>query len=131
YRPLSADVAALTRAHGAGALSDRFEIASELAYFGLDARIVGRTPQVRQALRWHPRDRVPSRALAGSFSPLNKGGGLRRTLTEAYASLRPGPVLRYEHADGTLAVFHTMWCERPTARATHALYGTEASAAHV
>jgi dolichyl-phosphate-mannose-protein mannosyltransferase len=116
YRPLAADVRALTATRSAAALTDRVEICSELLYNGVDSQLIGSAPQVPQWRWWHPAA-VPERALIVTFAPLALDPDVAMRATRAFQSVRPGPVLHYDFAGTSAGTFYTIWVERPKAGA--------------
>lgn len=124
YRPLSNDVRSLLDKNSASVMTDRFYIASELAYHGLDPLIVGRSPQVGE---WREErrdpDRVPDRALLITITPLHDDAPLLHEMEHAYTLLGAGPLLQYTYADVPGPKFFTTWCSRPKRGAAVSLYG--------
>jgi 4-amino-4-deoxy-L-arabinose transferase-like glycosyltransferase len=123
YRPLSNDVRSLLDKASAAVMTDRFYIASELAYNGLDPLIVGRSPQVGQWRQLRDPHRVPDRALLITITPLIDDAPLLQVMKGAYASLAAGPLLQYSYAGVPGPKFFTTWCSTPKKDATASLYG--------
>lgn len=59
YRALARDTQALLAGRSAVALTDRFEIAAELAYHDVNSVIIGHSPQVKQWARWYAPAHAP------------------------------------------------------------------------
>jgi Dolichyl-phosphate-mannose-protein mannosyltransferase len=123
YRPLSNDLRAILDKHSAEGMTDRFYIASELTYYGLDPLIVGRSPQVGQWLQWHDPNHVPDRALLITVTPLSDDTPLLHVAQAAYVSLAPGPTFQYAHAKVFGPKLFTTWCSKPKNGAAASLYG--------
>jgi dolichyl-phosphate-mannose-protein mannosyltransferase len=113
FGPLAQDVRALTDGK-ASVLTDHYEIAAELYYYGVRSIMIGATPEVDQWNGW--RDVRPDaggnqEVLIIRFEPLEQDARLSREVALTYRSVRPGPILRYPQY-GLLA-FYTTWCAQP------------------
>jgi len=122
-RQLATDVRALAQAHAAAVLTDRYELASELLYNGVEAHIFGPAPQVDQWYAWYHAGAISQRVLVLTIGRLAPGDELSRRLARAFESIRPGPDLHYTFAGTSAATFYTTWCERPRTDASLALFG--------
>ena len=115
YGALAHDVDALANSRSAVVLTNRYEIASELYYHGVDSRVVGFAPQTIQWKQWPQRDRVFREAVIVSFDPLSKTRDLADRIERACGTLHAGPTLRYTYAGTSAATFYTSWCEKARA----------------
>jgi len=69
FAPLAAAVQAIAaHDHDATILTDRYETAAELRWYGVDSRIVVALPQQPQWMRWHAGLPVPQHALLVTFA---------------------------------------------------------------
>jgi len=127
YRPLAGDIRSLSAKGSAAAMTDRFYIASELAYYGLDPLIVGRSPQVGQWRQWHDPNATPDRALLITITPLTDDLPLLHEMEGAYASISAGPVLQNAYAGILGPKYFTTWCSKPKKDAAASLYGSYGS----
>ncbi len=122
-RDLATDVRALAKAHAAAILTDRYELASELLYNGVETHIFGAAPQVGQWYAWYHDGALSPRVLVLTIGPLTPGDDISRRLARAFASVRPGPALHYTFAGTSAATFYTTWCEQPRTDASLTLFG--------
>lgn len=122
-RELASDVRALAQTNSAAVLTDRYELASELLYNGVEALIFGPSPQVDQWYAWYHEAALPRRVLVLTIGPLRQGDDISRRLARAFASVRHGQDLHYRFAGTSAATFYTTWCERPRPDASIALFG--------
>ena len=121
YGALTKDLEALNSRRRATVMSDRFEIAAELYYHGLQSLIFGSAPQVAQWQRWNDaRNTVPRSALVITFSSAN--ADTARRLQASYSKLSRGPVLQYRFG-GTVERFSTAWAAQPRTGAASTLFG--------
>ena len=100
FAPLAERVAALAAAdEGAVVLTDRYETAAELLWYGVDSRFAIALPQAAQWSRWHAGAQPPQRALLVTFAaPLSANPDLARSLNEAFARITPQPDIVLSHA---------------------------------
>jgi hypothetical protein len=92
-------------------LVDQFSTAAELAYAGIDARLVGFTPQVPQWARWHRGSPVASRALVLTLAhPLRDDPALAARITAAYERCQPERTLPFAYAGVPEATFYETAC---------------------
>ncbi len=122
-RKLAADIRALAQSKSAAVLTDRYELASELLYYGVQTLIVGPSPQVNQWYRWYHDGPLPQHVLVLTIGQLQRGDDISRRLTRAFTKIRRGPDLHYTFAGTSAATFYTTWCEQPRREASIALFG--------
>ena len=91
FAPLADTVRALAAAdHDAVVLTDRYETAAELLWYGVDARLAVALPQQAQWIRWHAGTPVPQHALLVTFAaPLSADPLLARAVTAAFEHVTP------------------------------------------
>jgi 4-amino-4-deoxy-L-arabinose transferase-like glycosyltransferase len=99
YAPLAERLRAYAAGDGSATiLTDRYETAAELLWYGLDSRIVVALPQQRQWMRWHAAAPLPQHALLVTFAgPLHANAALERAANAAYA---------HAGAPATIATMH-------------------------
>lgn len=108
YAPLSRDVLSISNGH-VTALTDRYEIASELLWNGVDSRtIVSR--QEWQWRLWYG-TKLPPRALVVTYYPLNQDPLLLRRLRRTYASIVSAGMLRSSFAHVASHHFYLAWVQ--------------------
>lgn len=110
YRALSRRSGELARAHRAAVATDRFEIASQLNYYGVRALMLGSSPQVGPWNHWAGIRALPSRLLLVTYAPVNRDPALAAALRADYPVVRAGPVLRLRFAGTSARNFYTTWC---------------------
>jgi 4-amino-4-deoxy-L-arabinose transferase-like glycosyltransferase len=91
YAPLAEKLRVLAAGdHDAEVITDRYETAAELLWYGVDARIVVGIPQRAQWMRWHDGAPVPEHALLVTFSgPLAADPILAHGVAGAFARTTP------------------------------------------
>ena len=119
YEAFAHDVDTLANAHSALVLTNRYEIASELYYHGVDSLVVGFAPQTAQWNQWHKRYRSFPSAVIVTFDPLSRTPDLAVRIERACGKLQAGPTLRYTYAGTSAATFYTTWCEKARANQRH------------
>ena len=109
-RPLSSGVfvypalAERVRALAAGSddavvLTDRYETAAELRWYGIDARIAADMPQRAQWIRWHAGGPVPQHAIMVTFDrPLSADASLAQAAQAAFVHVTPLPDAGFTYA---------------------------------
>jgi 4-amino-4-deoxy-L-arabinose transferase-like glycosyltransferase len=122
YEPFAHDVRALTHQGHDLVLTDEFEVASELEYYGLSPLLIGRSAHADQSRAWHGPITIASDTLVISLHPLAQDTELAQRLARAYRSVQPGPLLRYTFAGGQAMAFSTTWCRQPRGGALATLF---------
>jgi hypothetical protein len=110
YDPLAHDVRDIAAHRCAMILTDRFEIAAELAYHGVDSVIIGHSPQIRQWARWYAPRYAPKYALLVTFFPPKSDTMSPLTGRMACIPTQPSDALSYQYAGLPAATFFTAWC---------------------
>jgi 4-amino-4-deoxy-L-arabinose transferase-like glycosyltransferase len=125
YAPLAGRLRALsTTDHGAVVLTDRYETAAELLWYGLDARIVVALPQQPQWMRWHAGEPVPQHALLVTFdAPLQAAPELAREAAAAYARVTPLPAIAPAFAGRPQDTYGVVQLDEPRANARAIMLG--------
>jgi 4-amino-4-deoxy-L-arabinose transferase-like glycosyltransferase len=100
FAPLAAAVkATAARDHDAAILTDRYETAAELRWYGVDSRIVVALPQQSQWMRWHAGLPVPQHALLVTFAaPLDADPSLATAVTAAFNHVKRLPEITLSYA---------------------------------
>jgi 4-amino-4-deoxy-L-arabinose transferase-like glycosyltransferase len=108
FSPLAAGVSAQAAAdHDAVILTDRYETAAELRWYGVDSRIVVALPQQAQWMRWHAGAPVPQHALLVTFAaPLDANPTLARAAAAAYVHVKPLPDVTFSYAGKKQDVYY-------------------------
>jgi 4-amino-4-deoxy-L-arabinose transferase-like glycosyltransferase len=103
YPALAEHVHALvTAGDDAVVLTDRYETAAELRWYGIDARIAADMPQRAQWIRWHAGGPVPQHAILVTFDKtLSADARLARAAQAAFEHVTPLPDQPFTYA-GTL-----------------------------
>jgi hypothetical protein len=120
FAPLAATVSAQATAdHDAVILTDRYETAAELRWYGVDSRIVVALPQQPQWIRWHAGMPVPQHALLVTFAaPLSFDPTLARAVNAAFGSVKPLSDVTMSYAGKRQDVYYMVRLDdpRPNAR---------------
>ncbi len=120
FPPLAAGVRARAAAdHDAEILTDRYETAAELRWYGVDSRIAVALPQQPQWMRWHAGASLPQHALLVTFAaPLDADPPLARAVSAAFAHVKPLPVVTFSYAGKRQDVYYLVQLDgvRPNAR---------------
>ena len=100
FARLAARVHALAAAdHDAVILTDRYETAAELRWYGVDSRIAIALPQQAQWMRWHAGTPFPQHALLVTFAaPLAADPALAHTVTAAFQNVAPQAPIALSYA---------------------------------
>jgi 4-amino-4-deoxy-L-arabinose transferase-like glycosyltransferase len=100
FAPLAERVRALAVAdRGAVVLTDRYETAAELLWYGVDSRIAVALPQQAQWMRWHAGTPPGQHALLVTFAaPLAADPPLAHAVTAAFAHVMPQTTVALSHA---------------------------------
>jgi 4-amino-4-deoxy-L-arabinose transferase-like glycosyltransferase len=121
FAPLAATVrATAAHDHDATILTDRYETAAELRWYGVDSRIVVALPQQPQWMRWHAGLPVPQHALLVTFAaPLDVDPSLAGAVTAAFAHVKPLPEITLSYAGKRQDVYYMVQLDgaRPNALA--------------
>ncbi|HTV74372.1 MAG TPA: glycosyltransferase family 39 protein [Candidatus Acidoferrales bacterium] len=125
YAPFARDVRALSAGRTPLVITDQFEVASELAYYGLDPLVIGESSHAQQSLAWHGPLDVPAQVLFVSLNPPAADEDLSRRLAEAFSRVSPGPTFHYRYAGVDAMTFYTAWCETPKAHAGQTLFAPD------
>jgi 4-amino-4-deoxy-L-arabinose transferase-like glycosyltransferase len=125
YEPMARDVRALSARRTNLILTDQFEIASELSYYGVDPLVIGHSAHAEQSLAWHGATAIPKRVLLVSLSPLRTGSPLGQRIARAFSSVAAGPVLQYRFAGLDAMTLYTVWCTKPRDRAEQTLFAPD------
>jgi hypothetical protein len=120
FPPLAATVSAMAaRDHDAEVLTDRYETAAELRWYGVDSRIVVALPQQPQWMRWHAGAPLPQHALLVTFeAPLYADPSLAGAVTAAFEHVRLSPNVTLSYAGQKQDVYYLTRLDgvRPNAR---------------
>jgi 4-amino-4-deoxy-L-arabinose transferase-like glycosyltransferase len=120
FAPLTESVRALAAAdHDAVILTDRYETAAELLWYGVDSRLVVALPQQPQWTRWHAGAPVPQHALLVTFAaPLSADPSLSRAVTGAFVHVAPQADVTLSYAGKPQDVYYMVQLDdaRPNAR---------------
>ncbi len=121
FPPLAAGVRARAAAdHDAVILTDRYETAAELRWYGIDSRIVVALPQQAQWMRWHAGAPVPQHALLVTFAaPLDADPQLAGAVAAAFERVKPLPDVTFSYAGKKQDEYYMVQLDgpRPGARA--------------
>jgi hypothetical protein len=119
FAPLTDSVRALASAdHDAVILTDRYETAAELLWYGLDSRIVVALPQQAQWTRWHAGAPLPQHALLVTFAaPLSDDPSLARAVTAAFAHVAPQANVTLSYAGKPQDVYYMVQLDNPRSNA--------------
>ncbi len=123
YRPLAADVNSLAREPSDAIVTEAFETASELEYYGVHSRIAGTTLQSAQWRIWDGEPNLGGSVLVVTSAPLDQIEPLADLTTRACAKVYAGPILHYMYAGTSAGTFFTTWCRRPSGDAGRSLLG--------
>lgn len=127
YASLAEDLGSTSRHDRVEILTDQFEIASELLYHGVQARIVEPAPQVPQWESWYLDGAPAGSAVFVGFVPIAQDPQLLLRAHEACNSLAKGPTLSYRFAQTQAETFYTQRCSL-RADAAYALFREDAPA---
>jgi 4-amino-4-deoxy-L-arabinose transferase-like glycosyltransferase len=120
YAPLADAVRALAAAdHDAAVLTDRYETAAELRWYGVDSRLAVALPQQPQWSRWHAGAPIPQHALLVTFgAPLSADPALARAVAAAFVHVTPQGDIRVSYAGVPQDVYYIVQLDgaRPDAR---------------
>jgi hypothetical protein len=120
FAPLAATVSAEAAVdHDAVILTDRYETAAELRWYGVDSRIVVALPQQPQWSRWHAGMPVPQHALLVTFAaPLSFNPTLARAVGAAFETVKPLSNVTMSYAGKRQDVYYMIKLDgpRPNAR---------------
>ena len=106
--------------HDAVILTDRYETAAELRWYGIDSRIVVALPQQAQWMRWHAGEPVPEHALLVTFAaPLEGDPPLAKAVAGAFGHVKQLPDVTLSFAGKKQDVYYVVQLDgpRPGARA--------------
>ena len=125
FAPLAASVRAQAAAdHDAVILTDRYETAAELRWYGVDSRIVVALPQQSQWMRWHAGMPVPQHALLVTFAaPLSFDPSLARAVTAAFARVAPLADVTMSYAGKRQDVYYMVQLDDPRSNARELIPG--------
>jgi 4-amino-4-deoxy-L-arabinose transferase-like glycosyltransferase len=100
YAPLAERVRVLASAdHDVVVLTDRYETAAELRWYGVDARIAADMPQRPQWIRWHAGAPLAQRAIVVTFNaPLAADPPLASAASAAFSQVEPRPAIALQFA---------------------------------
>jgi 4-amino-4-deoxy-L-arabinose transferase-like glycosyltransferase len=115
FAPLAASVSAQAAAdHDAVILTDRYETAAELRWYGVDSRIVVALPQQPQWTRWHAGLPVPQHALLVTFAaPMSFDPTLARDVTAAFGHVAPLSNVTLSYAGKRQDVYYMVQLDDP------------------
>jgi hypothetical protein len=115
FAPLAAGVRLQAATdHDAVILTDRYETAAELRWYGIDSRIVVALPQQAQWMRWHAGVPVPQHALLITFAaPLDADPSLARAVAAAFARVKPLPNVTFSYAGKKQDVYYMVQLDGP------------------
>ncbi len=112
FRPLALDVARLTRANGAIAMTDGYGFSSVLDYeAGVAPVVIGYDWQGRESHAWYPSSMHPPRALFVDKEPLATRPDFRIHLARACRRTVDGGSRAYRFGDAPPRTFYFTWCE--------------------
>jgi hypothetical protein len=89
-------------------VTDTYELAAPLAFYGIPVVMMGAGPQASQWQSWYGQQ-LPSSALVITLTPLSDDSGTGACLRESYREIRPGPVLNLKPSPTSFATFYTTW----------------------
>jgi len=123
FAPLAATVrATAARDRDAAILTDRYETAAELRWYGVDSRIVVALPQQRQWMRWHAGLPVPQHALLVTFAaPLDADPPLAAAVAAAFDHVKPLPEITLSYAGKREDVYYMVQLDGASANARTAI----------
>jgi hypothetical protein len=98
--------ALVERARGAQIVTDTYEFAGPLAYYGVPVMMIGNDPQAAQWQAWFG-DRLPGRALVVMLVPLEKNDGTRTFLQRMYRRVDGEPALHIAASATSATTFYT------------------------
>jgi 4-amino-4-deoxy-L-arabinose transferase-like glycosyltransferase len=120
FAPLAAAVQAIAaHDHDATILTDRYETAAELRWYGVDSRIVVALPQQPQWMRWHAGLPVPQHALLVTFAaPLDADPSLATAVVAAFDHIKPLPEITLSYAGKRQDIYYMVQLDgaKPNAR---------------
>jgi 4-amino-4-deoxy-L-arabinose transferase-like glycosyltransferase len=124
YPALADRLRALQARDGATILTDRFETAAQLRWYGVDARIAVPIPQQAQWSRWHAGDGIPARAyVVTSNESLANDAYLAARLPRAYAVIGAEMPLTFSYAGQPEDTFYVTPVSEPRTAAAGVLAG--------
>lgn len=125
FAPLAASVRAQAAAdHDAVILTDRYETAAELRWYGVDSRIVVGLPQQPQWIRWHAGMPVPQHALLVTFAaPMSSDPTLARDVTAAFGHVAPLSDVTVSYAGNRQDVYYMVRLDDPRPNARQLILG--------
>jgi len=125
FKPLTESVRVQAAAsHDAVVLTDRYETAAELRWYGVDSRIVVALPQQAQWIRWHAGLPVPQHALLVTFAaPLSADPSLARAVTGAFSYVAPLSDVTLSYAGKPQDVYYMVQLDGPRANARELIPG--------
>jgi hypothetical protein len=118
FAPLAARVRTLASAGGdAAVLTDRYETAAELLWYGVDSQFAAALPQAAQWARWHTGAPAPRRALLVTYgAPLTADPALAHALGERFARITPEPDIVLSHANVREDMYYVVRLDEPRAK---------------
>jgi hypothetical protein len=124
YPALAERLRALQARDGSAVLTDRFETAAQLRWYGVDARIAVPIPQQAQWSRWHAGAGIPAHALVvTSDEPLASNAYLAARIPQAYADVAPEMALDFTYAALPEDTFYVTRVSLPRSDAAEVLAG--------
>jgi hypothetical protein len=119
YEPLAAQLRALAAADDATILTDRYETAAELLWYGVPALIAVPSNQVAQWSRWYRPPAVPPRALLVTFrAPFGDAVDLEAHVRASYAHVGSPQRLDFSYAGEPEGTFYVTRLAGPRPVAT-------------
>ncbi len=115
FAPLADRLRALAAAdHDAVILTDRYETAAELLWYGLDSRIVRALPQRAQWMRWHAGAPPLQHALMVTYAaPLSADPELDQQVRADFARITPLPDITLAHAGVPEDTYYVVQLDAP------------------
>lgn len=110
YPGIAADARRFITQRSVQPVTDTYQIAATLRYYGMKTTMIGGTSQASMWDGWYGSE-LPPRAIVLLLHPLERRSALYSFLARRYAAIAAGPALHYGTAQTQFTVY-VIWCSR-------------------